>query len=147
MKVYTLVYQPFMMGGNLHEPVATEVEEYGRILLPGGFAAIIVENPVKKLFHLFLEGCGALIKTGPDKEKIVLEAQVDAVEGDPLIMKKQIEQGMRDRDGARVVPPEEFFAKFKGEDREEKKKCATPRKRSAERRSKSRTTSATTPRR
>lgn len=117
MKVYTLKYEPFQMGGNLHALMATEVEEYGRILLPGGFAAIVVENPVKKLFHVFLEGCGALIKTGPDKEKTVLEAQLDAVEGDPRIIKRQIEQGQRDRDSAPLMSNEEFFKCFQGEDR------------------------------
>jgi hypothetical protein len=121
VKVYTWVHQAFRMGGT-GEYVATEVEEYGRILLPGGFAAIVVENPVKKLFHVFLEGCGALIKTGPDKRAIVLDAQVDAVNGDPLIMKRQIEQGIKDRDGAPVIPLLEFFSKFHGVDREKKRK-------------------------
>ena len=120
MKVYTWVHHAFMVGGT-GEYVATEVEEYGRILLPGGFAAIVVENPVQKLFHVFLEGCGALIKTGPDKKAIVTEAMADAVSGDPAIMKTQIEQGIRDRDSAPVVPMLEFFNKFRGEAKEEKK--------------------------
>jgi len=113
MKVYTWVRQAFRVGGT-GEYVATEVEEYGRILLPGGFAAIVVENPVQKLFHVFLEGCGALIKTGPDKKKIVTEACADAVSGDPLVMKRQIEQGIKDRDGSPVVTVLEFFSKFRG---------------------------------
>ncbi len=118
VKVYTIVYTPFAMGGSLYCSIATEVEEYERIVLCAGYSAIVVENPVKRLFHVFLEDCGALIGTGLSKKKLVASVKVDAKDGDPKIMKKQVPQGKKDRDRARVLTVHEFFGWFDGERKE-----------------------------
>jgi hypothetical protein len=118
VKVYTIASTPFVIGGSLRSPVATEVEEYERIVLRAGYSAIVVENPVKKLFHVFLEDCGALIGTGPSKKKLVASVKADTKDGDPEIMKKQVLQGRKDRDRARVLTVHEFFGWFDGERKE-----------------------------
>jgi hypothetical protein len=105
------------MGGDLHGPIATEIEEFERVMLTEEHAALVVKNPVKKLYHVFLESCGALVGTGLSRAKVIATARSDAQTGDPLIMKEQIRQGKKDCEAATSLPPHDFFGKFEGETR------------------------------
>ena len=117
MKVYTEGYQPFRLGGDLSGPIATEIAEYERVMLTEEHAGMVVENPVKKLHHVFLEACGALVGTGPVREYVIAQARTDAETGDPAIMREQIKQGKKDCKSAEVLSFYDFFSMFKGEAR------------------------------
>lgn len=86
MKVYTRSYEPFRCGGNCEGLIATEVEEFERIKLTEEHAALVIKNPVKKLYHVFLESCGALVVTAPTRAKAVTEVMKDARAADSTVL-------------------------------------------------------------
>lgn len=112
-KIYTYKYEPFMMGGNLHRPIATEVEDYEVINFGKGYTALLVKNPVKEKWHICLDGCGAMIGTDEDKETLVARVTEDIAGGDEEIMKDQIAQGMSELKNAEVIDNDRFFGMFK----------------------------------
>ncbi len=114
MEVYTVMPTPFAIA-RVSINIKTTIEEYERILIGRGFYGILFKNPVKNLWHISLENCGALIGTNKSRATIIKEIKKDIFDGDEKIMMKQIEQGISELKGAAVMERDEWFEKFKGE--------------------------------
>ena len=112
-KIYTYKYEPFMMGGNLHRPIATEVEDYEVINFGNGYSGLVVKNLVQEKWHMCLDGCGAMIGTDDDKEALIAKVTNDIATGDPKIMKEQVDKAFIELKSAEVIDNKEFFRMFK----------------------------------
>ena len=117
MEIYTLRYSPFVMGGPTTFPIKTEIGEFERVPIGQGYYGLLVENPVKRLWHMVLEDCGAVIGTNKSKARLLKGIKNDVNTGDPKMMKQQISQGKTDLKNAKVTDVFEFFHGFRGEDR------------------------------
>lgn len=114
MEVYTVMPTPFRLGGTSIN-IKTTIEEYERVLIGRGFYGILFKNPIKNLWHMSLENCGALIGTDKSRASLIKRIKKDIFIGDEKIMMKQIEQGISELKGAAVMERDEWFEKFKGE--------------------------------
>ena len=102
IKIYTMFYFPFVMGGNVWQPWACEVEADGPHDLGGGYQGYLVTSPGGH--YVVAEATtGAMI--GPNLEAV----RKDIAEGDPEIMAKQMEQSKSDSTGVQMLEPEEFW--------------------------------------
>ena len=111
MEVYTFVYNPFRMGGNVRQPTRTTIEEYEPLTLGGPCA--VFHNPIRDLWHVAVEACGAIVSTAKTKEDAIAQARDDLATADLEIVAKQIEQGKKDLARAKHVDRDEFFTLFK----------------------------------
>lgn len=112
MEVYTFVSAPFRIAGKW-DIVKTEVDEYERVNIGKGYYAIVFNNPIKDLWHIALEDCGALIMTDNNKEGGIRKVKGDVETGDVAIMKKQIKKGKSDCRAATLITFDDFCGKFK----------------------------------
>lgn len=113
MKIYTHKYEPFMMGGNLRRPIATEIEDYEKVNLGKGYFGILIKNPEQEKWHMCLEGCGAMIGTDDDKQTLVTNIITDMATGDEEVMKEQFAKALNELKNAEVMENERFFRMFK----------------------------------
>ena len=111
--VYTAQNNPFAFGPG-RSFIKTLVAEYERVALGAGYYGLLLRNPARRLWHLALEGCGALVATDKSRSAVLRKVRHDVETGDPALMREQIMQGKRDCAGARNVPPEEFWPLFSG---------------------------------
>lgn len=113
MEIYTYSSNPFRVGGRQYDIIKTNVEEYERINIGRDYFAIVVKNHLKDLYHVALENCGAIIWTDSDKENAIKTVKHDVETGDEEIMKKQIKQGLFEREKGILLENNEFFRRFK----------------------------------
>lgn len=114
-EIYTISYTPFVMGGSVYQNIKTKVSSFERIPIGKGYYGLIVKNPVKKLWHLAIENCGAIIGTNKSKSKLLKSIMKDVETGDEKIMKEQISKGEIDLKNAKLLSNEDFFSKFSGD--------------------------------
>ena len=114
MEIYTEAAAPFRMGGKLSETIKTNIEEYERVSIGNSFYGILFKNKQRDLWHLALEGCGALIGSSKSKSELVKSVKNDVLTGDPEIMKVQIESAYIVIKSAKLIDKDEWFSKFKG---------------------------------
>jgi len=112
MEIYTWMTTPFAFGGKGHF-VKTEVEEYERIKLRHGYWGILAKNPLKDLWHLAEESCGAIIGTAKSRKEVLAKVLEDMDTGSKDIMEEQIESGEKQRENAKLIPSDRFFEAFK----------------------------------
>lgn len=105
-KIYTLSYQPFVMGGDVWQPIAATVEVDGPYEIGGGYKAYVAEAPNGKIF-VAEEQSGALI--GPSLE----EVREDVRTGDIDIMKQQVADAIVQSKNAEIIEEEEFWRRLK----------------------------------
>jgi hypothetical protein len=101
------------MGGDTHQPIKTNFEEFERIDIGKGYYGLLVKNPVKKLWHMVQEDCGCLIGTHKSKASLIQLVKNDVETGDEKVMKEQIESGKKLVERATFMEPEEFFKLFR----------------------------------
>ena len=106
VKVYTLEYCPFVMGGEVWQPMATEVEADGPHDIGKGFEAYVVTAPNGKTFVAEKES-GAFI--GPDLKTVSGDIKI----GELKSMKKQVEDAKLQMAKAKTVTNEYFWKKLK----------------------------------
>jgi len=106
IKVFTLEYVPFVMGGNVWQPMATTVKADGPHDIGNGYKAYVVTAPNGKTF-IAESTSGAFV--GPDLETVKTDIQL----GDPDIMKKQVKNAVVQSKQAREVDQDEFWRKLK----------------------------------
>ena len=106
IKVYTLRYTPFVMGGNTWQPVAILVEADGPHDLGSGYNGFIVTAPNGKTFIAEAES-GAFI--GPDLKTV----KEDISTGDSEMMKTQVADAKIQSAQARMLDPDEFWKLLK----------------------------------
>jgi len=113
MKVWTYETTPFALGGT-RRPIATEIDEFERIKVGKGFHAVVMQNPVNKYWHVFLDGCGALIGTDKNKAKLIRRVKQDVKTGNKVVMLEQEELGAKEQRQATILSTVDFFSKFRG---------------------------------
>jgi|GEM_PF-6538935 len=119
VEIYTMMATPFRMGGAMEGPVKTLVEEYERVNIGKEFFGILFKNPKKKLWHIGLESCGALIGTMESRAAVIKTTKNDVESGDEELMKVQIELGKRQLKQAEFMKPDQWFSRFAGKNRNE----------------------------
>jgi len=102
IKIYTLRYTPFVMGGKIWQPVTTEVEADGPHELGSGYNGFLVTSPTGKTFVVEATS-GALV--GPDLKTVKEDIRI----GDPNMMKQQVAEGKIKCNQARWLDPDEFW--------------------------------------
>lgn len=113
IKVYTILPEPFRMGGKLESYIYTDIAEYERIDIGRGYFGILFQNTHTQYWHIALEDCGALIGTNKSRAKVINAIKKDVSDGDEEIMKVQIETGKRMLGLATFLERKEWFSKFR----------------------------------
>jgi len=106
MKVFTIGYFPFVMGGNVWQPIYCEVEADGPHDLGLGYEGFIVTAPNGKTF-IAEATTGAFV--GPDLKSVMDDIKT----GDPKMMKKQITEAASTVKRAKELLPDEFWRMLK----------------------------------
>jgi len=105
MLVWTEAYRPFNFG-DVNAPICTEVEVGNRIDVGGGFYAYQIESPSGDTYVVESE-TGAFIGVS------ILDVVIDIAEGDPKVMKQQIENSRERVKQARPLSNENFWSMFR----------------------------------
>ena len=79
-----------------------------------GYWGILVQNPIKKLWHLALEQGGAIIGSGYPKSKVLKQVRKDIETGNPVFMKYQVNQSLKESIKGRLLLNDDFFKSFSG---------------------------------
>jgi len=110
IRVYTMKYEPFIMGGSVWQPVAAIVDYEGEYDLGKGYKGYLIVSPDGKTFVAESES-GAFV--GPS----IQEVRNDIAKCKDLeFMKKQVKNGKTQSKQAREISAEEFWKlKFKGD--------------------------------
>ncbi len=106
IKVWTLGYSPFIMGGNVNAPIMAEVEALGPFDLGKGYSGYLVTSPTGKTFVAESE-TGAFV--GPDIESV----RADVRDADPKVMWEQVEEAKKLLVDVRYLSPKEFWSMFR----------------------------------
>ena len=111
--VYTLVYNPFTMGGPVEQPTKTKIKDYELVNIGAGYKGMLFQNPHTCNWHVAEYCCGALIGTAGTREGVLKQVRADVAGGSEELMKQQVADGLEQRKTAREVKPEEWFKSFK----------------------------------
>ena len=104
MLVWTEAYRPFILGGDVHAPIATEIEDIGEPFdLGGGYFGHLFQNPNTGDLFVAESTSGAFVGPCPQQVK------QDIAEGDPGFMATQVADGIERRKKAAILPEEEFW--------------------------------------
>lgn len=107
LKVYTLSYRPFILGGDVNGPISTAAAvDSGPHKLGRGVSCYVVRKPNGGTV-IAEATTGALI--GPTLNQVIADVQ----SGDPQIMAKQMKQAMIDSKRATPVEPAEFWGRMR----------------------------------
>ena len=106
MKVFTLEYVPFVMGGKTWQPMCCEVEADGPHDLGDGYQGFIVTAPNGQTF-IAEAMSGAFV--GPDLKAV----KKDIETGDKELMVKQVAEACIQMKKAKDVKPDYFWRKLK----------------------------------
>lgn len=104
--VWTAAYNPFILGGDVNAPIATELEVVGPFDLGGGFEGYLAVSP-KGVTHVVESETGAFVGTSIDDVKTAIAA------ADPAVMRKQITDAKVEFKKANHVLVETFWGKFR----------------------------------
>ena len=101
--IWTQAYRPFMMGGNVHAGIKTQVEAEGPFDLGKGYQGYLLTAPWGETFVAEAQSGGLI---GPDLETV----RADVKEADPEVMKGQIEWALKELKGCTAEAPAKFWA-------------------------------------
>ena len=102
MRIWTSAYHPFIMGGDVHQSICTEVSVLDVIDLGKGFKAFVAVAPNGVNF-IVEEQSGGIV--GDSLEAV----RQDVKEGDINFIKEQIASETERGRSARMISPEEFW--------------------------------------
>ncbi len=100
--IWTLEYQPFRMGGDLHSPLATKVDVGEPVDIGNDQQAFVIVSPSGKTFVAETR-TGAIV--GTDIEQV----RKDVAAGDPEVIRQQLDKAAGDIKNARHVSNEVFW--------------------------------------
>jgi hypothetical protein len=106
MLVWTEAYSPFIMGGDVNAPIATEVEVGEPIQLDHGITVYLVPSPKGEIF-IVESTTGAFVGTSLE------EVRNDIHTANPQIIKKQLAQAKERVQKATVLTKKAFWEKFR----------------------------------
>ena len=100
-----MMYFPFVLGGNVWQPRACEVEADGPHDLGAGYQGYLVTSPGG---HYVVAEATTGAMVGPNLEAV----RKDIAEGDPELMVKQMAQAKIDSTGTKMMEPDEFWGRW-----------------------------------
>ena len=106
--VWTIGYNPWVMGGNVNAPVGARIPALGPFLIGRGLKAYLVLSP-SGIIHVAEGDTGAFIGM------TLQEVREDVRTGDPEVMKHQIDKAWKDSKRVKVLEPREFWSWFRAE--------------------------------
>ena len=106
MEIYTATYNPFILGGDVHQFIKTDVPVGEPQDLGKGYSAYLVTAP-NGTVYVVEATTGALLGTNLSQ---VLE---DVAQGAPAMMEDQLSKSKLDFEKARLIQPDEFWRKLK----------------------------------
>lgn len=102
LRIWTEAYRPFVMGGDVHAPVATEVE-VGAPVTVSGVDLYVVPSPLTGETHVAEGSTGALVGTS------LKEVMADIAAADPRVMADQLKEAAVRAREADAVSPKSFW--------------------------------------
>lgn len=102
IKIWTAAYMPFILGGDVYQPLFCEVEAQGPIDLGRGYKGYLVLAPDGSTV-VAESTSGGLV--GPT----IQEVRADIKSGSIAVMRKQVEEAVEKGKTARPIAPEEFW--------------------------------------
>ena len=106
MKVFTIGYFPFLMGGYPYQPISCEVEADGPHSIGKGYKGYVVTAPNGKTFVAEATS-GAFV--GPDLKTV----REDIKLGEKKTMAKQVADAVEQGKGAKELTPDKFWGMLK----------------------------------
>lgn len=106
MLVWTEAYTPFIMGGDVNAPIATEVETGEPIHLDHGITVYLVPSP-KGEIYIAESTTGAFVGTSLE------EVKKDIATADPQEMQQQLAKAKERVKKATILDKEKFWARFR----------------------------------
>lgn len=103
LRVWTRGYRPFILGGNVHAPLATDLEVHKAFKIGRGLSAYVVINPVSGQTHVAESTTGAFVGD------TIAAVRKDMEDADPKVVKEQMKWAAKKAKKARVVSTEEFW--------------------------------------
>lgn len=107
MRIWTVGYRPFIMGGNVNAPVCIETEATGPFDLGKGWKGYVVVAPSGKTFV-------AESITGAIVGSTIEEVRADVATAAESIMIRQIEDAKKRAAEAEAVSADVFWRQLKG---------------------------------
>lgn len=107
IRVWTKAYRPFILGGDVHTPIATEVESGEPYQLEHGIVVYLVKNPLTGQTHVVESHTGAFVGTSLE------QVRDDVATADEKVMKDQLKEAEKLAQKAENMPPERFWKMFK----------------------------------
>ena len=106
MRVWTEAYRPFMMGGDVHAPISTEVGVGEPVDVGNGIQVYLIKAPNGNEYV-------AESVTGAFVGICIKEVRQHIAEGDPEVMKQQIEAAKERAEKATLLDNTAFWSMFK----------------------------------
>jgi len=106
IKVFTLGYFPFIMGGNVWQEICIDVEADGPYDIGKGYKGYVVTAPNGKTFVAEATS-GALV--GPDIKTVKEDISI----GEQKMMDKQVAQAVEQSKKAKTLSSDEFWKMLK----------------------------------
>ena len=104
--VWTAGYNPWVMGGDVHAPVGTELEVGEKIDLGKGYFGYLVVSPISGNTHVAEAETGAFVGDS------INDVRKDIEEADEKMMAEQIAAARERLKKVRRFSKEEFWGKF-----------------------------------
>jgi hypothetical protein len=102
LTIWTEAYRPFRMGGDVRQPVATEIEVGETISAGFGISLYEITSP-HGTTHIIESKSGALVGTN------LRQVMTDVRNGGEDVMREQIKRAKKRRGEAELLPSEEFW--------------------------------------
>ena len=104
--IWTEAYRPFMMGGDVNQPIGTMVELDTPIDLGKGAVVHVVASP-NGTIHIVESKTGAFVGTS------LAQVKKDIKEADEDVIKQQIKDSRKRRKEVEVMSNEDFWSYFR----------------------------------
>ena len=102
MRIWTEAYRPFLFGGDVNGPVATEVEATLPLHAGKGVDVCVIHSPYGTT-HIAEMSTGALVGTD------LVQVRSDIAAADKTVLLGQIDAALRRAKKARQIPAREFW--------------------------------------
>lgn len=112
MIVWTVEYVPFAMGGDVWQPIKTDVDIKQRITI-GEYEFVVIKHPVHEQYHIAEAVTGALVQVGKTEAEAIENIARDCKAIDTEILRTQLDEARQAVSRARSVEPNEFWRKLK----------------------------------
>lgn len=106
IKIWTLYYSPFVMGGDVNQPIATEVVPTERHQIKQNLHVYVVKSPTGKT-HVVDGITGGMIATSMEE----LWGLIEGCTEEQLVTQCKSQQSKAD--SAKMLTPSEFWSRFR----------------------------------